>query len=253
MATLLAGVLIAPPSAFCHDAVSLGRMLVGWDIADLPADPTPEQQIEAGRKQIAVLREDDSGLDSNGEVHDYFNQIVSKLLAASDQKPPFPIEVHVSSVPIRNAFAEPGGQIVLYEKMFDDTDSEAQLVSVIAHETSHELHNDFMNVWRDYKQNVDVDGPGGVLEQSVKWEAAADEAGARLMYAAGWDPNGMVELLKRFHKFGVVARHGAPDVRSSHPEEAKRPKLVETVIATLPPKEGLITDSPRFQELKQKY
>ena len=63
----------------------------------------------------------------------------------------------------------------------------------------------------------------------------------------------MVELLKRFHKFGVVARHGAPDVRSSHPEEAKRPKLVETVIATLPPKEGLITDSPRFQELKQKY
>ncbi|HLI82035.1 MAG TPA: M48 family metallopeptidase [Candidatus Binataceae bacterium] len=250
---LLAGILIAPRSVFCHDEVLLGRMLVGWDIGDLPADPTPQQQIEAGHKQIAVLREDDPGLDSNGEVHDYFNQIVSKLLATADQKPLFPIEVHVSSVPISNAFAEPGGQIVLYEKMFDDTDTEAQLVSVIAHETSHELHNDFMIVWRDYKQNIDVDGPGGVLEQSVKWETAADETGARLMYAAGWDPNGMVELFKRFHKFGVVARHGAPDVRSSHPEEAQRPKLVEALIATLPPKEGLITDSPRFQELKQKY
>ena len=76
----------------------------------------------------------------------------------------------------------------------------------------HELHNDFMVFWHDYKQNVDIDGPGGVLEQSVKLEAAADETGARLMYAAGWDPNGMVELFKRFHKFGVMARHGRPDV-----------------------------------------
>ena len=228
-------------------------MLVGWDIGDLPAEPTVQQQIDAGRKQIAVDREDDPGLDANGEVHDYYNQIVAKLLAASDQKPPFPIEVHVSSVPISNAFAEPGGQIMLYEKMFDDTDTEAQLVSVIAHELAHELHNDFMIVWHDYKQNVDVDGPGGVLEQSVKWEAAADETGARLMYAAGWDPNGMVELFQRFHKFGVMARRGRPDYRSSHPEEAKRAQPIEALIATLPPKQGLVTDSPRFQELKQKY
>ena len=251
--TLLVTLLAKPQPALCHDGVYLGRMLVGWDIGDLPAEPTAQQQIDAGRKQIAIYREDDPGLDANGEVHDYYNQIVAKLLASSDQKPLFPIEVHVSSEPVSNAFAEPGGQIVLYEKMFDDTDTEAQLVSVIAHETSHELHNDFMIVWHDYKQKVDVDGPGGVLEQSVKWEGDADLLGARLMYAAGWDPNGMVELFKRFHKFGVMARRGRPDYRSSHPEEAKRADPIEALIATLPHKEGLVTDSPRFQELKQKY
>lgn len=42
-------------------------MLVGWDIGDWPAEPTPQQQIEAGRKQIAVDREDDPALDANGQ------------------------------------------------------------------------------------------------------------------------------------------------------------------------------------------
>lgn len=92
----LAVVLATPRTALCHDAVALAGMLIGWDIADLPATPSIEQQIGAGRKQLAVIRDDDSGLDSNQEVYDYFNQIVAKLLAASDQKPPYPIEVHVS-------------------------------------------------------------------------------------------------------------------------------------------------------------
>ena len=233
--------------------VYLGRMYLGSDIADLPETPTIEQQIAAGHKQVGIARGIDNGLDSNREVFDYFNEIAAKLVAASDQKPLFAIKVHVSTFPVVNAHALPGGEIVFYQNMFDTADDESQLVSVIAHEVAHELHNDFMVFWRDYKHDADIDGPGGVLEQSVKMEAAADETGARLMYAAGWDPEGMVELFKRFHKFGVMARRGRPDYRSSHPEEAKRPELVEAVIATLPPKEGLIKDSPRFEELKQKY
>ena len=236
----LFGITVAPQLAWCHDEVRLGRMLIGYDIADLPKDPTLQQQIEAGRKQIDVAREDDPRLDSNAEVHDYFNQIASRLLALSEEKPLFPIEVHVSSVPINNAEAIPGGQIILYERMFDTSDNESQLVAVIAHEIAHELHNDFMTFWRDYKENRDVDGPGGVLEQSVKVEAAADETGARLMYTAGWDPDGTVELFKRFHKFGVMARRGRPDYRSSHPEEANRAEPTEALIAKLPLKDGLI-------------
>jgi len=252
---LLIALAIAPREAIGGELkpVFLGRMFMGWDLADLPENPSIEQQIDAGRKQLAAERGIDEGLDSNREVLEYFNDIATKLIAVSDQKPLFPVNIHVSSTPVRNAFALPGGQIMLYEKMFDTTDNEAQLVSVIAHEISHELHNDFMVLWHDYKHDMDVDGAGGVLEQSVKFEAAADLTGAHLMYGAGWDPNGMVEMLQRLHKFGVMARHGRPDYRSSHPEEAKRAEPIEELIATLPPKQGLIEDSPRFKELKQKY
>jgi beta-barrel assembly-enhancing protease len=256
IATLLCVAMLAMPrAALCGElqGVYLGRMLIGWDIADLPENPSMEEQIYAGRKQLAAERGIDEALDSNREVFVYFNDLVARLVAGSDQKPAFPISVHVSSTPVQDAFAMPGGQIMLYEKMFDTTDNEAQLVSVIAHEVGHELHNDFMVFWRDYKHNVDVDGPGGALEQSVKLEAAADLTGARLMYDAGWDPNGMVELFQRLHKFGVMARHGRPDYYSSHPAETKRAEPIEALIATLPPKPGLIEDSPRFDELKQKY
>jgi len=252
---LLCATMLKPCDAAEHDLepVFLGRMLVGYGIAGLPENPSVEEQIKAGLLQIEVERGDDDRLDANGEVFDYFNQIAAKLVASSERKPLFPIRIHVSSTPVTNAFAMPGGQIMLYEKMFDTTDNEAQLVSVIAHEIGHELNNDFLVVWHDYKHGVDIDGPGGVREQSVKFEAAADEAGARLMYAAGWDPNGMVELFQRFHKFGVMARHGRPDYYSNHPSEARRADPIIALIATLPPRQGLIMDSPRFEELKEKY
>jgi predicted Zn-dependent protease len=61
------------------------------------------------------------------------------------------------------------------------------------------------------------------------------------MYAAGWDPESMVELFNRFHKFGVMARRGAPDFRSSQPEEGKRAEPIEALIANRPPR--AITES----------
>src|ERR1700693_4246045 len=97
--------------------VYLGRMYLGSDIADLPENPTIEQQIAAGLKQVGIARGIDSGLDSNREVFDYFNEIAAKLVAASDQKPLFPIKVHVSTFPVVNAHALPGGEIVFYQNM----------------------------------------------------------------------------------------------------------------------------------------
>ncbi len=64
----------------------------------------------------------------------------------------------------------------------------------------------------------------------------------------------MVELLQRFHKFGVMERHGRPDYYSSHPSEAKRAEPIAALIATLASERRTSSpDSPRFEELKQKY
>jgi predicted Zn-dependent protease len=242
-----------PNSAAAHQPVTLGPMLLGYDLDDLPQNPSIEQQIDAGRRQLAVIREDNPTLDSNSEVVEYFNAIVKKLIAASPQPPPFPISVHVSSEQIMNAEALPGGIIVLYENLFDETQSEAELVSVLAHETAHQFHNDFLKFWSDYKNDRSVYGKDGVLEESQGIEAAADETGARLMYAAGWDPRGMVGLLEAMHSLGVRARRGEPSFRSTHPRDRERIATMEQLISGFPPKAGLISDSPQFQALKQKY
>jgi predicted Zn-dependent protease len=241
-----------PNSAAAHQPVMLGPMLLGYDLDDLPQNPSIAQQVDAGQKQLAVIREDNPTLDSNAEVVEYFNAIAKKLIAAS-QPPPFPITVHVPSEQIMNAQALPGGVIVLYENLFDETQSESELVAVLAHETAHQFHNDFLKFWQDYKSDPSVYGKDGVLEQSQGIEAAADDTGAHMMYAAGWDPRGMVHFLEAMHSLGVRARRGEPSFRSTHPRDRERIASMEQLVAKLPPKQGLIADSSEFQRLKRKY
>ncbi len=83
------------------------------------------------------------------------------------------------------------------------------------------------------------------------------------MYAAGWDPEQMAVMHRRTDKFEQAARRGFGVMAHGiigkaifvglHPPEDQRAKDVEKVIASLPPKPGLIKDSPRFDELKAKY
>jgi hypothetical protein len=69
--------------------VYLGRMLIGWDLEDLPENPSIAEQIDAGHKELAVEQSIDEGLDSNREVFEYFNEIATKLVTASDQSRSF--------------------------------------------------------------------------------------------------------------------------------------------------------------------
>ena len=252
-ASLVLSIAAMPRYAGAHQPVTLGPMFIGYDLEDLPENPSIAQQIDAGQKQLAVMREDNPTLDSNAEVIEYFNAIVKKLIAASPQPPPFPITVHVSSEPIMNAEAMPGGIILVYENLFDETDSESALVAVLAHETAHQFHNDFLKFWHDYKINRSVYGKDGVLDESQGVEAEADKTGAQLMYAAGWSPQGMVDFFKSMHSLGVRARRGEPAFYSSHPRDRERIASMEQLVAGFPPKAGLISDSPEFQALKQKY
>lgn len=223
---------------------------------ELPENPTVAQQTAQGRKQIEKLRADDPLLDWNQEVRAYLSDIVAKLVSASGQAPPCPIEVHISSVARVNAEAMMGGQIVLFERMFDATDNESQLVSIVAHEIAHQLHGDFLVGRRLEKQGKYS------YDERLKQEAAADADGARIMYAAGWDPEAMVEIFYRFHKLVLASRHGfgvmgygdtIEGYYGGHLDDVRRPEAVEKVIATLPAEQGLIKDSPRFRELKEKY
>jgi predicted Zn-dependent protease len=230
----------------------LGPMFLGYDLGDLPVNPTPEQEVTTGARQLAVLRESDQSLDSNAELLDYFRGIAAALLKGHEREAQFPIVIHVSTAPVVNAFALPGGQVLFYSRIILLADNESEFVSILAHEISHELNRDFVAWWRAYKAERQVYGKGGVLEDSRGEEARADERGARLMYEAGWNPHGMVANLRHLYFLGVRQRRGAPTFYSTHPRDIERIKALEAFIETFPPKPGLIKDSPRFQELKKR-
>ena len=241
----------APAPARAQKPVMLDGLMLGYDL-DLPDNPTVEQQIDAGKHQVEVLKTEDETLDSDREAYDYFNSLAARLLKDHQPAPTYPITIHISTEPITNAEALPGGQIVVYSHIFDLVESEAELAGILAHEISHQLHNDFLKFWHDYKIDKQVYGKGGVLEESQAIEAAADESGVRLMYDAGWDPNLYVQAMKRLQAMGVRARHGAPTFYSTHPRDPERIKALEAEIASFPSKPNLATDSDQFKALKQR-
>jgi predicted Zn-dependent protease len=248
-AALLA--MCAPAGALAQKPVMLDGMLLGYDL-DLPDPPSIEQEVAAGKQQVEILRKDDATLDSDREADDYFNGLAARLLKEHQPAPLYPIVVHVSTEPITNAEALPGGQIVVFSHIFDMVGTEAELAGIIGHEITHQLNNDFLKFWHDYKIDRAVYGKGGVLEESQTIEAAADEGAVRLMYDAGWDPNLYVEAMKRLQARGVMARHGAPTFYSTHPRDAERIKALEAEIAGFAPKQNLATDSDQFKALKQR-
>ena len=219
---------------------------------DLPENPTIDQQIAAGKQQLTRLEKEDQTLDRDQDFSAYMKEIVAKLLAAQEMKPPYTIEVHVSTAPVLNAYAQAGGQIVFYREIVDQTDTEAQMVAIVSHEMSHELHNDFAFFWTAAKKQQDSYGSGGLLERSRAIEQRADFEGARMMYNAGWDPKAQIEVMTRIAKLSLVARGGHRVFYSTHPDDPDRIASDEKEIDKLPPKAGLIEDSPRFQELKKK-
>jgi predicted Zn-dependent protease len=219
---------------------------------DLPENPTIDQQIAAGKQQLLRLGQEDQTLDRDQEFSSYMKEIVAQLLAASDVKPPYAIEVPVSTTPVLNAYAQAGGQIVFYSEIIEQADTEAQMVAIVSHEMSHELHNDFAFFWTAAKKQQDSYGSGGLLEQSRAIEQRADFEGARIMYNAGWDPKAQIEMMTRIAKSSRMAREGHRVFYSTHPDDPDRIAADEKEIAKLPPRAGLIEDSSKFQELKKK-
>ncbi len=89
-------------------------------------------------------------------------------------------------------------------------------------------------------------------ERAARMQMRADQLGARMMYAAGWDPKGMVDWLRTMYAGGyylqtlfIITPYGQ--------RVNERMDSLENFIASLPPKAGLIENSARFEELKRRY
>lgn len=238
-------------SSFALAAFFGGPIIADPDI-DLPVNPTNQQLVATGKRQIDKLGIGDQTLDRNQALNDYMNSLAQRLLKAQDTKPPpYPIEIHVSTQPVTNAYADAGGQIVFYTNMILETDDEAQLVAILAHEMSHELHNDFVFFWNAAKNGEDSYGEGGLLEQSEAIEQRADLDATRMMYAAGWDASEQIVVMERLQKKLQVLNGGHRIFFGTHPEDRERLEAIRRSVAALPPKQGLIKDSPQYDEIKK--
>lgn len=148
--------------------------------------------------------------------------------------PTFKLKLHLVKDDQINAFAMPGGHIVVYTGILDKMKEPGELVALLAHEGTHvEKRHSTRAIARDLSGSLflslllgDVGDLVGTVAQkgdelkglsySRDLETEADTIGIRRMHANGVDPQGMVKLLELLEREAEDMPEGASFL-SSHP------------------------------------
>lgn len=177
-------------------------------------------------------------------------EIIDRLAAAQPDQD-FTFRVRVVDAPVENAFALPGGFIVVYTGLIRSVREPDQLAGVLAHEMAHVSERHGM---RRIAQSVgviaivqlmfgDLSGlaaiavevlrEGAINSYSRDQEREADRVGVKTLARARVDPVALAEFFALLEKKGASALGGAVAWLGTHPELAERIATVRRLAGEL--------------------
>lgn len=179
-----------------------GDWIAGKIIEHVPV----EQEMSLGR-QIHEMSRGNWREVSHGPALEAVKKIGAKLTAGSR----YQYEWHLVDDPVMNAFAIPGGIVVVHTGLIEETDRPEELAGVLAHEVQHvEQRHSLKQLtrglgWRaawalttgDLGAATTLAGDLGTLSFSRDHESEADRLGMEAMHRAGMDTQGMVDVMKK--------------------------------------------------------
>jgi predicted Zn-dependent protease len=235
-------------------AIAVATVLYLWVIpffATLAAARVPvswEEQL--GRRvveQFAPARERCTGAEGIRQLE----AIAAKLTSAVPGSP-YTFRIFVVDRKTVNAFAAPGGYVVVYRGLIERAGSPEELAGVLAHEAQHVLRR---HVTRALFQHASVglllaavsgDATGmlayaveaarslGTLRYSRQSEDEADVEGLRMLQSAGIDPGGMIAFFESLRQ-EELKLPGALAYVSTHPPTGERIARLRALAAATPP------------------
>lgn len=206
-----------------------------------------EQEVIIGRQSAPQMAEQHGNLYPDQTLQDYVDEVGNRVVQNSVAKgSPYPFEFHLLRDPQTiNAFALPGGQVFITAALLSKLNSEAQLAGVLGHEVGHVIgrhgaeHLAKQQLGGALVNAVGIassDGYGGgqqaaILAQAVNQmvnlkygredELESDRLGFQFMTQAGYNPMGIVELMKILDDARGNAG-GQPEFMSTHPDPGNR-------------------------------
>lgn len=222
------------------------------DLPDIGGSPgvaislADENQI--GRMVVRGLRDQGQILD-DPEVNEYIQSLGLRLSSQTKSTQQFQFYVETESE--LNAFALPGGFVVVYPDLILATKNENELAGVIAHEISHVTQRHFVRQMAAQSRNSIVStaamlaailvgaAAGGdaaiaglaaaqsvALQQQMSFsrenEFEADTVGINLMAPAGFDPNGMWSFFETIQRQSGKEEAQIPAILRDHPVTTDR-------------------------------
>jgi len=200
-----------------------------------------DQEIALGKEAAQQVTES-VGRYPDEKVQAYVAEI-GKRMAAKSERPNLPWTFTVLDDPTVNAFALPGGPVFVTRGLLTHLGSEAELASVVGHETGHITARHSVQdlskaqlaqvglgigsiVSEDIRQVAQVAGAGLqllFLRFSRDHERQADELGFKYMTALGYDPREMAHVFTTLQRASAQEGQGRiPEWLSTHPDPGNR-------------------------------
>ncbi|MDJ0901392.1 MAG: M48 family metallopeptidase [Xenococcus sp. MO_188.B8] len=179
----------------------------------------------------------------NEAVLNYVREVGNKVAAASGRDE-FEYEFHVVMADNINAFALPGGKIFINLGVIMNTESEAELAGLLAHEIAHAvLSHGFQLATRgSLTANVTqyipyIGGTAGnliVMNYSRDMEKQADIYGTRILVASDYAADGVRDLMAKLQQLNEQDEdHVEPPAwLSTHPNTKERVRYMEELIVS---------------------
>lgn len=223
--------------------IGIGVFLLNSDrVADWAVKRIPyEQEARLGDLVLAQTRLQMKILDG-GPAVDAVSAIGSRLTTGSLHR----YRWFVADRSDVNAFAAPGGVVVVFNGLIRSAGSAEELAGVLAHEVAHaELRHSLRGMVKSLGLRALVslltgDASGGVfadaatrlteLRFSREAEREADDDGLRRLVKARIDPNGM---LRFYQKLAGERRPSPPPLLSTHPATGERLERLRREVAQL--------------------
>ena len=235
---------------------------------------SPQQEIIIGRQSAPKMMAQHGNLYPDQTLQDYIDEVGNRVVQNSAaQNSPYPFEFHLLRDPQTvNAFALPGGQVFITAALLDRLNSEAQLAGVLGHEVGHvigrhgaehlakqQLGSALVNAVGIAASDRSGSGrQAAILAQAVNQmvnlkygrddELESDRLGFEFMTEAGYNPVGIVELMKILDSARGSAG-GQPEFMSTHPNPGNRIERLTEIIEQAYPN-GI---SPQLQERRDRF
>jgi len=191
------------------------------------------------------------------------SRLVNEFFEAMQVKSVYKIRIAVINQKVVNAFALPGGRIVVYEALLNKLDNYTELAALLSHEFTHvNNRHSTKSIFRQLGSKVFLallfGKMGSVtsvlvnqadnlksLKYSRKLENEADRQGAELLMQRGIDPAGFIGLFNRLKESAPTGSY--PEFLASHPDTDKRIDNIKDLS-----KNTSLKENPQLQSIFEK-
>lgn len=267
IAAALLSAVLSPAGAA---SIDLGRIFdIGKDVVTAATGLSEEEEIAVGR-EVAGRTLGAAPLVNDPELQAYLNR-VGRWVAAQTERPDLPWHFGVIDSPAINAFAAPGGYVLVTRGLYEILDDESQLAGVLGHEIGHIVRRHHITVMqqsaavsagakiaqsgdRSYLVNNLIGTGAEVFARGLDKDAEfeADRIGVVLAARAGYNPFALIEVLHKLAARGaedqtlalLFETHPAPGERLMHLGDALSPRVAQLPAGTTPAIRQVSADAP---------